>query len=118
MRDQIKASAIQFSSCVAIDLRGYNESERPLSSDAYTIDALAQDVAEVIEHFGGRVFLVGHDFGALISWTVARERPELVERLVILNVPEPRALQKRFDHDLRQRAASWFVVVDDKADCN
>jgi pimeloyl-ACP methyl ester carboxylesterase len=38
--------------CVAIDMRGYNLSDKPKGIGAYRTTALAQDVREVIEAFG------------------------------------------------------------------
>ena len=37
---------------VAIDLRGYGDSSKPLKIDAYTLDELAGDLAEFVEGMG------------------------------------------------------------------
>jgi pimeloyl-ACP methyl ester carboxylesterase len=51
---------------VAIDLRGQHESGGPEDPAAYTIKALASDVAEVFAGLGGPGHLVGHSFGGLV----------------------------------------------------
>jgi epoxide hydrolase 4 len=39
-----------------------------------------------------RVYVVGHDWGATIAWSVAIQYPDRVIRLAILNVPHPMVL--------------------------
>jgi pimeloyl-ACP methyl ester carboxylesterase len=51
---------------VAIDLRGQWESGGPDDPAAYTIDALAKDVAAVVAYCGEPAHLVGHSFGGLV----------------------------------------------------
>lgn len=55
---------------VALDLRGQHESPGPDDEAAYTVDALAAHVLEVVR-VHGRVHLVGHSFGGLVSRAVA-----------------------------------------------
>jgi pimeloyl-ACP methyl ester carboxylesterase len=52
---------------VAIDLRGQHESTGPDDATAYTIDALAKDVAAVHASLSGPAHLVGHSFGGLVT---------------------------------------------------
>jgi pimeloyl-ACP methyl ester carboxylesterase len=77
---------------------------------AYDLDKLAGDVASLIAERGSeRALLAGHDWGAAVAWWTAVRRPEVVERLAILNVPHPR----RFLHGLRnprQLARSWYMA--------
>ncbi|HEY9878987.1 MAG TPA: alpha/beta hydrolase [Leptolyngbyaceae cyanobacterium] len=75
---------------VALDLRGYNDSDKPEGVDAYRMSELVKDVAGVIRGLGfDRCVLVGHDWGGAIAWTFAYEYPELLESLVTLNIPHP-----------------------------
>lgn len=52
---------------VAVDLRGQHESSGPDDRAAYTIDALAKDVAAVLGGLGPSGHLVGHSFGGLVT---------------------------------------------------
>jgi pimeloyl-ACP methyl ester carboxylesterase len=52
---------------VAIDLRGQYQSTGPDDPDAYTIEAHAKDVAEVLAGLGSGAHLVGHSFGGLVT---------------------------------------------------
>ena len=48
--------------------------------------ALAADVAALVEARGGRVTLLGHSMGGKTALAVALLRPELVERLIIVDI--------------------------------
>jgi epoxide hydrolase 4 len=75
---------------VALDLRGYNESEKPAEQSAYVMAEFIQDIQGVITGLGyDRAVLVGHDWGGAIAWCFAYAHPELLERLIILNLPHP-----------------------------
>lgn len=73
---------------VAPFLRGYGDSPAPADPAAYTADLLADDVAGVIEASGEqRAIVIGHDWGAAVTWSAAQLRPERVAALVALSVP-------------------------------
>jgi epoxide hydrolase 4 len=93
-RAQIPALAAAGFHVVAPDLRGYNLSSRPSGIENYSIDALSDDVIALIEQFGGSVALVGHDWGGVIAWQVSRRSPRLLRKLVIINIPHPRAIRR------------------------
>jgi pimeloyl-ACP methyl ester carboxylesterase len=63
---------------VAIDLRGQHESGGPEDAAAYTIAALAKDVAGVLAGLEGPAHLVGHSFGGLVCRRVVLDgtRPQ------------------------------------------
>jgi epoxide hydrolase 4 len=75
---------------VALDLRGYNDSDKPKQLEAYSIKELVKDVEGVIKGLGyENCILVGHDWGGAIAWSFAYKYPQMVERLIILNLPHP-----------------------------
>src|SRR5262245_60110738 len=52
---------------VAIDLRGYNRSDKPTKVEDYAMDRLVGDVVAVIKHFKqAKATVVGHDWGGAI----------------------------------------------------
>ena len=54
---------------VAIDLRGYGETDRPPNKNDYTMDLAIQDVVELIPALGhSKCILVGHDGGGIVAW--------------------------------------------------
>lgn len=75
---------------VALDLRGYNDSDKPKERSAYVMDEFIKDVEGVIKGLGyDRAILVGHDWGGAIAWNFAYSRPQMVERLIVINLPHP-----------------------------
>lgn len=96
---------------VAVDLRGYNESDKPVEQSAYGLSILVEDIKGIIQGLGyDCCILVGHDWGGAIAWSVGYAYPELVERLIILNVPHP----AKFSEGLRtlpQLLKSWYILL-------
>ncbi|HEX2465589.1 MAG TPA: alpha/beta hydrolase [Thermoanaerobaculia bacterium] len=88
-RDQMAALSGDFRTA-AIDLRGYNQSDQPAGIENYRLPLILDDVAAVVRDLGGKVTLVGHDWGGAIAWRFAMAHPESVERLIILNLTHPR----------------------------
>ncbi|KJH72843.1 alpha/beta fold hydrolase [Aliterella atlantica] len=75
---------------VALDLRGYNDSDKPKERSAYVMDQFIKDIEGVIRGLGyDRAIIVGHDWGGAIAWNFAYSRPQMVERLIVINLPHP-----------------------------
>ena len=95
---------------VAIDLRGYNLSDKPLDPQAYEISQLVGDVRAVIAHEGAEsATVVGHDWGGFVAWHTAMDAPNLVDRLIVLNMPHPWAIARELANNPSQRKASEYV---------
>jgi len=110
-RDLCEALARQGFRAVAPDLRGYGLSSKPEGLDAYRSTALLDDLVALVRWTGeGRVNVVGHDWGGLLGYCLAGARPDLVERLVVMNAAHPdsygRALRRG-----RQLLRSWYVLL-------
>lgn len=96
---------------VAPDLRGYNRSSKPARSADYALPLLVEDIAGLVAHFGvQRATIVGHDWGGVVAWAMAQARPELVERLVIINAPHPAIFRRELAENPAQRAASAYIA--------
>ena len=108
-RDQMVALSKDYR-VVAIDQRGYNLSDKPKGVENYDMKLLAGDVAAVVKHLGRtKTILVGHDWGGMVSWTVAMYMPELVERLIILNLPHPQGLNRELANNPQQQKNSQYA---------
>jgi len=95
---------------VALDQRGYNLSDRPSGVEQYAMSKLVDDVAAVVRARGReRAIIVGHDWGGAVAWTFALQKPELTEKMVILNLPHPRGLSRELAHNPQQQAASAYA---------
>lgn len=72
---------------IAPDLRGYGDSDAPPSSSSYTPHHIVGDLVGVLDHLGiDQVFLVGHDWGAMMAWYFCLFRPDRIKALVNLSV--------------------------------
>ena len=72
--------------CVAIDLRGNGDSDKP--DEVYSMAQYADDVADVIRQAGlGRSVLVGHSMGGQVVISVAERHPDLVAAVASLDSP-------------------------------
>ncbi|KAL7003111.1 Hydrolase [Sarracenia purpurea var. burkii] len=87
-RHQITAFAALGYRAVAPDLRGYGDSDAPASAECYTCHHVVGDVVALVESLGAdQVFVVAHDWGAMIGWYLCLFRPDLVKAYVSLTVP-------------------------------
>ena len=73
---------------IAPDLRGYGDSDAPPSAASYTAFHIVGDLIELLNSLGiEQVFLVGHDWGAVMGWYFCLFRPDRVKALVNMSVP-------------------------------
>ncbi len=108
-RDQMEALSANYQ-VVAIDMRGYNLSDKPKGVENYDMSLLVGDVIAVIKHLGReRAIIVGHDWGGAVAWTLAMMRPEVVEKLIILNLPHPRGLRRELANNPQQQRNSQYA---------
>jgi epoxide hydrolase 4 len=108
-RHQMKALAAAGYWAVAPDMRGYNESEKPIGVRAYEVERLAADVAGLIRALGrDDAIVAGHDWGAVVAWHFAMEHGSMLRRLAILNVPHPLAMMRGLLRP-KQLRKSWYI---------
>jgi pimeloyl-ACP methyl ester carboxylesterase len=108
-REQIPAFARRHL-VAALDLRGYNLSDKPSGVDQYNIVRLASDVAAVIHDLGyDRATVIGHDWGGGIAWTFGIIYPQMTSGLVILQTPHPRGLYRELRTNPDQQARSAYA---------
>jgi len=108
-RDQMEALSDTYQ-VVAIDQRGYNLSDKPKGVENYDMALLVSDVVAVIKAVGrDKAIVVGHDWGGAVAWTMAMMRPDVVEKLIILNLPHPRGLGRELANSPKQQANSSYA---------
>ena len=75
---------------VAMDTRGYNQSDQPKGVDKYAMEILVADIDAVRRDLGVETMtLVGHDWGGVQVWKYAMEHPEHLDHLVVMNLTHP-----------------------------
>ncbi|XP_010544298.1 PREDICTED: bifunctional epoxide hydrolase 2-like [Tarenaya hassleriana] len=90
-RHQISGLAALGFRAVALDLRGYGDSQAPPEISSYSAMQVVGDLVAVISAVTAsddeKVFVVGHDWGAVMAWYLCLFRPDKVKALVNLSVP-------------------------------
>lgn len=102
--------------CVAPFLRGFAPSSSPQAVESYRAKHLVQDLVALIEaecgpaDAGGRLAaLIAHDWGGAVAWNLANQRPDLLERLVIVNSPHPGTFLRELRQSPEQQQASEYM---------
>lgn len=68
---------------VAVDMRNHGDSPH---FDQHTYPLMADDLAEVIQTFGGHADVLGHSMGGKAAMTLALRNPELVSQLFVADI--------------------------------
>src|SRR6266436_8851816 len=90
--------------------RGYNLSDKPAGIANYSIDLLAKDVVGVLDTVAAsKAFVVGHDWGAAVTWYLAARYSDRVHRTAMLSVPHPRVFMKNLIMNPAQLRRSWYI---------
>ncbi|KAI6219916.1 AB hydrolase-1 domain-containing protein [Aphelenchoides besseyi] len=96
---------------VAVDLRGYGESTKLKGYKNYDLSQVAGDLIELIEQLGhSKVILCGHDWGGATSYRLAMMRPDLIERMIVLNIYHPAVFAELLKTP-EQRKKSWYFFM-------
>lgn len=93
---------------VAPDQRGYNFSSK---RGPFTVTALTQDIVNLVNALGQpRAHIVGHDWGGAIAWALGSARPEVVDRLAVINLPHLKSFfTAALRGNLTQLAKSYYI---------
>ena len=98
--------------CVAPNLRGFAESDSPSDVNAYKPNHLVDDLTCLASHYSANQplqALVAHDWGGAVAWNLAAAKPELMQRLMIINAPHPATFLRELRTNPAQQAASVYM---------
>jgi pimeloyl-ACP methyl ester carboxylesterase len=108
-RDQMPALSRRFK-VVAISQRGYYKSGQPRGVEHYTMDKLTGDVDAVRAHFkADKAIVVGHDWGGWVAWSYAMAYPEKLDRLIVVNLPHPKGIDRELTTNPQQAQNSQYA---------
>jgi pimeloyl-ACP methyl ester carboxylesterase len=112
-RHQMPALADAGYRAIAPDQRGYGRTTVPPHVSDYAIDELIADLHGLLDALGlESATFVGHDWGALVLWSMAMLAPERIDRMVVLNIPHyPRPAENPIAL-FRKRLGDDFYIVD------
>lgn len=108
--NQLQALANADFRVIAPDQRGYNLSDKPSGVTSYQTKLLVNDILGLADTLGlDQFYLAGHDWGAIVAWSLALSHPERVNRLVIANVPHPAVFRDYLRTHPSQMLKSWYA---------
>jgi haloacetate dehalogenase len=100
---------------VAPDLRGYGDSSKPpagADNAGYSKRALALDQVETMAALGFERFAVaGHNRGARVAHRLARDHPERIERLALLDIVPTLYRFETIDQKAATASYHWFFLI-------
>jgi epoxide hydrolase A/B len=87
-RHQLAALAAAGFHAVAVDMRGYGQTDAPAEIEAYTLLHLVGDMVGLVGAQGEKTAVIaGHDWGAPVAWHAALLRPDVFRAVIGLSVP-------------------------------
>lgn len=87
-RHQMPALAAAGYRVVAPDMRGYGGSDKPEAVESYDIHHVTGDLVALVDALGERsAILVGHDWGAIVTWNAMLLHPQRFTALIAMSVP-------------------------------
>ncbi|XP_041973355.1 uncharacterized protein LOC121729034 [Aricia agestis] len=96
--------------CVALDMRGYGDSERPEGVSSYKLDILIEDIRDFIRQLGvEKCILVSHDWGGLIACRFRDTHPGVTTALIMLASSSMEAFNYQIWNSEDQRQKSGYV---------
>jgi pimeloyl-ACP methyl ester carboxylesterase len=108
-RHQIPALVAAGYRVIAPDIRGFGRSEAPTGKGSYRVENFVSDLAAMLDVLEiDKVRLVGHDWGAVITWAFTIEYPERVDRHVAMSVGHPAAYPRG---GLAQKIKGYYVLI-------
>lgn len=111
-RHQIPALVESGYRVVVPDMRGYGRSSRPTEVDAYDVLTIAGDLIGLLDWLeSDNAAFVGHDWGAVVVWTLALVHPERVRAVAGLSVPPTRRASAPPVSVLRKDFGDDFYIV-------
>ncbi|KAJ3534568.1 hypothetical protein NM208_g3179 [Fusarium decemcellulare] len=102
-------------SIVLLDLRGYGASSTVPSTNGsgYSKRLMAQDCVSVMSQLGYDKFtVVGHDRGARVAYRLAFDQPQVLEKLVVVDILPTAAMFRGFgDANAGLKAYHWLFLA-------
>lgn len=101
---------------VLLDLRGYGASESiadSVNGSGYTKRLMAQDCVSVMDQLGYTKFtVIGHDRGARVTYRLAFDQPEKLEKVVLIDIIPTAAMFKNFGNvTAAVKAYHWLFMA-------
>lgn len=100
---------------VASDLRGYGDSSKPPTTpnhEPYSKRSTGKDQIQLMRHLGfEEFFLVGHDRGARVGHRMALDHPEVIKKLVVMDIAPTYSMYTTTDMEFATAYYHWFFLI-------
>ena len=114
MWHKVAAQLCQRFTVICPDLRGYGDSDKPISDPThftYSKRATAQDQVEVMAALGfERFFAVGHDRGGRVLHRLILDHANRVEKAAVLDIAPTRTIFTTINKELATAYEHWFFL--------
>ena len=75
---------------IAIDLKGFGDSDKPVSKLSYRTRILINELHQLIISFQSKSkIIIGHDLGAYLGYYFVTIYPDLISKFIALSCPHP-----------------------------
>jgi haloacetate dehalogenase len=100
---------------IAADLRGYGDSSKPAGLPGhanYAKRVMALDQVALMRHFGFECFdVLAHDRGARVAYRMALDHPDVVRRLITLDIAPTLAMYEKTTMAFAMGYYHWFFLI-------
>ncbi|QRX84875.1 alpha/beta fold hydrolase [Glaciimonas sp. PAMC28666] len=100
---------------IAADLRGYGDSGKPVGlpdHSNYSKRTMGQDQVDLMATLGFKEFLLmGHDRGGRVAYRMALDHPEVIRKLVVLDVAPTLAMYEKTTLEFATAYYHWFFLI-------
>lgn len=97
--------------CIAIDQRGYGDSDKPGNVSDYELNNMVDDIKALVNALGReKCILVGHDWGSVVSWGVRARHPDCVRAHVSMAGSSLPSFQHLMWSTWAQFRKSWYML--------
>ena len=112
---RVAGTLAQHFTVIASDLRGYGDSSKPRGADDhsnYAKRVMAQDQVSLMKYLGfDRFQVLAHDRGARVAHRMAVDHPNVVTRLVTLDIAPTLAMYEQTTQVFARSYWHWFFLI-------
>lgn len=96
---------------VAIDMRGFAWSEKPIGEKNYVLPKLVGDLKALIQYLNRKKFvLVSHDWGAIVASAFVATNRQMVDKYIFMAAPPRKVFRQLIAQTEDQRNKSSYIL--------
>jgi haloacetate dehalogenase len=115
MWHKVVAQLSQHFTLIIADLRGYGDSDKPLSSEPgglYSKRIMAEDMHQLMTYLGfERYYVLAHDRGARVAHRLAVDHSEAVLAMILLDIAPTLAMYQQTNEAFARAYWHWFTLI-------